>query len=261
MRGGFVLSAERRREILRLLQAEGHVALQVLADRFGVSVMTVRRDLERLEQEGKARRVHGGAVAVGPLWDTEPIEQKAAVHSEEKRRIAQHARTLVQSGGAIFLDAGSTTMELARQWLADLSLTSLTVCTPDLQIAWLLARDLRFTVLTPGGRVDGRTGSLTGPFADQVLRQLRADLAFIGCDAVTLRDGAMSTRPEQAALKRTMMECSLQSVLLADASKFGRMSLAVIRPLQDFDMVITDAGMPVDAADEFRQSGVELVRV
>lgn len=256
-----MLSTERRREILRLLHAEGHVTLQALADKFGVSIMTVRRDLKRLEQEGKARRVHGGAVATGPLWDTEPIEQKSTVHREEKDRIAGYARTLIVSGGAAFLDAGSTAMALARRWLADASLTLLTVCTPDLQIAGLLARDPRFTVLTPGGRVDGRTGSLTGPFAEQVVRQLRADVAFIGCDGATLRDGAMSTRPEQAVLKRVMMECSLRSVLLADASKFGRVSLTVIRPLVDFDVVITDVGMPDETAAELRQTGVEVVRV
>jgi DeoR/GlpR family transcriptional regulator of sugar metabolism len=253
-----LLSVQRRKEIFHLLTANGQVELQDLASRFGVSIMTIRRDLERLEQEGKARRVHGGAILAEQKWIPDTIETKSTTNIERKQAVARKVLDLLRPNSSIFLDAGSTGFEVAKQ-LSQAFREPLTICTPDLHIADLLAKEERFEVYACGGRVDGATSSAGGAFALQMIRSLHADLALIGCDGLTIKDGAMSARMEQLQVKQAMMEHSLQSALMVDSSKFGRVSFVTIAPLSTFDYVISDDELGDSMRESMKKAGVELM--
>ncbi|WP_026962809.1 DeoR/GlpR family DNA-binding transcription regulator [Alicyclobacillus herbarius] len=253
-----MLAAQRRKEIYHLLAKHGQVELQQLAAHFQVSMMTVRRDLEQLEQEGKARRVHGGAILAEQKWMPDSLEVKSTANTEQKQAIARKVMSLLKPNRSIFLDAGSTAYEVAKELTASFE-EPLTVCTPDLQIAQHLAQTRRFQVYTCGGLVDPATGSSGGSFAIQMIQALHADVALIGCDGLTVKDGAMSARTEQVAVKQAMMARSLQVALLADSSKFGRVSFATIAPLHAFDYAVVDEIFDETLAEGLRKAGVELI--
>jgi DeoR/GlpR family transcriptional regulator of sugar metabolism len=253
-----MLSAQRRKEIFRILNSEGQVHLSDLASRFNVSIMTIRRDLEWLEQEGKARRVHGGAILTEQKWNTDTIETKSVTNVDKKQSIANSCMRLLHPCSSIFLDAGSTTLEIAKLMCTELH-KELTICTTDLHIADLLCKQERFHVYFCGGKVDGSTSSVGGQFAVQMIRALHADLAIIGCDGLTIKDGAMGTRMEQAGVKQAMIEHSLQSALVADSTKFGRVSFVTIAPLTAFDYVVSDSNLSEDMQHLVTKSGTKVI--
>ncbi|MCL6443793.1 MAG: DeoR/GlpR family DNA-binding transcription regulator [Alicyclobacillus sp.] len=253
-----MLSAQRRKEIFHILNAAGQVELNDLAKRFGVSTMTIRRDLEKLEQEGKARRVHGGAILSKQTWEPETIAQKSVTNKELKQSIAAAVVTLIRPNSSVFLDAGSTTFEIANA-IRTKFLHPLTICTSDLRIANMLSEEERFQVYICGGHVDSSTSSAGGQFAVQMIMSLHAELAIIGCDGLTIRDGAMSARISQVSVKQAMIERSLQSVLVADSTKFGRVSFATIAPLSAFDYLVSDEHMDDEMKDALQKASVQVL--
>ncbi|WP_067926800.1 DeoR/GlpR family DNA-binding transcription regulator [Alicyclobacillus shizuokensis] len=253
-----MLAAQRRKEIYHMLATRGQVELQELAAHFQVSMMTIRRDLEQLEQEGKARRVHGGAIVGEQKWMPDSLEVKSTANIQQKQAVARKVMTLLKPNRSIFLDAGSTAYEVAKELTASF-LEPLTVCTPDLQIALLLSQTPRFQVYACGGLVDSATASFGGAFATRMIRSLHADLALIGCDGLTLKDGAMSARVEQVSVKQAMMERSLQVALMTDSSKLGRVSFATIAPLHAFDYAVMDDGVDETLSEGLKKSGVQVV--
>lgn len=253
-----MLTAQRRKEIFHLLESLGQVQLTELAARYNVSIMTVRRDLEKLEQEGKARRVHGGAVLSRSKWTPDAIEVKVTTNISLKRMIAQNALKIFSPGSSIFLDAGSTTLEIAKALCKQFEHT-LTICTTDLKIADVLSNEERFQVYSCGGYVDRNTFSVGGKFSIDMIEALHADLAIIGCDGLTLKDGAMGTRTVQVDVKKAMMGHSLQCALVVDSTKIGRVSFATIAALSAFDYVISDEGLDDEQKENIRKLGAEII--
>lgn len=249
---------QRREEILYILNRKGQIEYTQLAEQFGVSVMTMRRDIEKLEQEGKAHRVHGGAVAGEQTWKPETITQKSVKNIEAKQKLAKSILQIIHPNSSIFLDAGSTTFEIASTLSRDF-LDTLTIGTSDLRIAELLAAEERFQVYILGGSVDSSTTSASGHFAINMLQGLHAELAIIGCDAVTVQDGAMSAKISQVQLKQAMMSRSLQSALVADSSKLGRISLASIAPLNDFDYLVSEKALDAETTKFLEDLAVEVL--
>ncbi|WDM02171.1 DeoR/GlpR transcriptional regulator [Alicyclobacillus cycloheptanicus] len=252
------MSAQRRKEIFHLLNTHGQVELNDLAQRFGVSAMTIRRDLEKLEEVGKAKRVHGGAVLSTQTWEPESITQKSITNIHLKQVIAQTALRIIQPGSSIFLDAGSTTYEIANA-IRTMYSEPLTICTSDVRIANLLAGEERLQVYICGGSLDTTTASAGGHFAIQMIMSLHADLAIIGCDGLTIHDGAMSSRITQVEVKQAMLARSLKSALVADSTKFGRVSFASIAPLRAFDYIVSDSLVDAETRDALEKASVEVV--
>lgn len=233
--------APRRQErLLRIVASRRAVRVEDLREVLGVSPATIRRDLDELEQAGRLRRVHGGAVALD-VRPVEPLfEAKAAVNAEAKRRIARKAAGLIESGDTIYLDSGSTCLELARLLGGRTDLTIVTNSLPAL--AELSGRGAR--VVAVGGEVRPLSQAMVGPLTRLLLEALYVDRAFMGTFGLSLEAGLTTSDPHEAFTKELVLSRSRQVVLLADAAKLGTRSFAHAGRLEQVDVLVTDA--PID---------------
>jgi DeoR family glycerol-3-phosphate regulon repressor len=228
---------ERQGRILALAERQGFVTIESLADDFGVSAQTVRRDIIALDRAGLLQRFHGGA---GSNGQSESLrldhERKRALNVEAKRVIADKAAALVPDGSAIFLDVG-TTVEAAAVALNRKA--GLLVFTNSLLSA-LCFDHARHEVHVIGGRLSGKDGSLTGETAVAVLAGLRLDVALIGCSAIEDGGRIMDFDIGKIAVKRAAMRAAGRSLLLATRSKFGRTARAEVATREAFSEIVTE---------------------
>ncbi len=232
------LPVERRQRILQLLEARGGLRTSELQQAIGASIATIRRDLNDLAAASLVERTHGGALprALGTAHEP-PFSVKSALMREEKERIAIGAARLVPPGSTIILDSGSTTLALARH-LAGKRITVIALDLPGAQAAASGATE----VLQIGGRVRNGLYSLVGPWAEDTLRGLHADVFFLGADAVD-DDEVTNSTVDEAAVKRLAIRSAREVILLADHSKFGRRALAQVCRLDELSAIVTDQGI------------------
>lgn len=247
---------ERKASIVDLLSRRHRVSVAELAQRLRVSEVTVRSYLRQLEQEGQLHRVRGGAILpvrarFEPTW-----LEKRDERADEKERIAAAAAALVSDGEAVILDAGTTTLRLARRLLER---RDLTVVVNDLAIAGVLAPAKDIQVIMVGGILRGGVGSVVGPIAVEVLRRFRADRLFLGANGVSLARGITTPDLVQAETKRAMIGAAEEVVLVADSSKIGLSSFAYVAPLSAVDKLVTDAGISPEEVENFTDQDVEVV--
>ncbi|GAA0356696.1 DeoR/GlpR family DNA-binding transcription regulator [Microbispora corallina] len=248
---------ERQQEILSAARAAGRVDVVTLAEQFGVTTETIRRDLTVLERAGVLRRVHGGAIPVERLGFEPALAARDEVMTAEKERIAKAALAELPQDGAIIIDAGSTMGRLVQVLPADRELT-VVVNSPPLATA--LATRPSVTVLMLGGRVRGRTLATVEDWALQQLSQLHVDVAFMATNGCSVARGLTTPDPAEAAIKRAMIASAQRSVLLADHTKFAGNYLARFATLADIDVIITDAGLDLELAADLAAAGPEVVR-
>jgi DeoR family fructose operon transcriptional repressor len=248
---------ERQQEIVRRARAEGRVDVVALAETFGVTAETIRRDLTVLERSGVLRRVHGGAIPVERLGFEPALAARDAVLISEKERIAKAALAEVPEDGAIILDAGTTTARLSQLLPADRELT-VVVNSPVLAAALGVKPNL--TVLLLGGRVRGKTLATVDDWALRPLADMYVDVAFMGTNGCTVERGMTTPDPAEAAVKRAMIAAARRVVLLADHTKIGNDYLAKFGALTDLDLLITDNGLDQDLAAEVEATGVRVVK-
>lgn len=233
-----LLADARRSEIVAAVARERVVRASDLAELFGVSLVTVRRDIEALHDAGLVQRVHGGAKLPGGTGTHEPgFEQKSTRETVEKQAIAREAATRVSDGMAIGLSAGTTTWALAQE-LKDLK--NLTVVTNSVRIANVFQTPgSRVVVILTGGE---RTPSdaLVGPIATASMRSLHLDLLFLGVHGVDAEAGFTTPNLLEAEMDRALIESSRTVVVLADHSKWGTVGISTIAALEDVDEVISD---------------------
>ena len=242
--------------MLRRLTTHSEVGFTELAEEFGVSEMTIRRDLESLEADGLARRVRGGAISVVSRSYEPPLSVRAATASEAKAAIGMAAAALVNDGDTVIIDVGTTTLELAR---ALHGRRGLTVVTASLPIAVELGNDPDIRVLVTGGEVRHGELSLAGGMAEDAFTGLNCDLAFIGVAGVCAKPGLTEYNPGDARVKRAAIAAARRTVVLADASKLGRVTFATVAPLSAVDVLVTDADATVPAIAAIAAAGVEIV--
>ncbi|HBE80790.1 MAG TPA: DeoR/GlpR transcriptional regulator [Firmicutes bacterium] len=233
-----ILPAERRKRILEYIQQNGSGRIEELATTLGVSEATVRRDLSILDTEGFVDRTHGGAVLPETSTAFERLyPEKRALFSEEKQAIGLKAATMVSDGETLILDSGSTTFEIARNLIFH---KNLTIITYDLFIASSFIYDPSTTVIVTGGvRRDG-FNVLIGPIAEELLRQVKVNKAFIGADAVDFTQGITNATFTEVSIKRLIIEAANEVVLVADHSKFGKLALAKVCSLNQIQHIVTD---------------------
>lgn len=234
-----MLPARRRSEMAVFIQQNGGVDTDTLARHFSISVMTARRDLKILEQENMLKRTWGGAVPPHFLSHEIPYASKAATMLEAKKSIAAVAAELVLDESCIMLDAGTTTLELADL----LRSRTVTVITQDLQIALLLSSSPTVTVHVAGGWVDPLSRSCSDQSVVDYLSHLSVTQAFIGTNVWDAKHGATTTSTAKMRVKKQMIACAEQAVLLADSSKFGTFSTWAVGELSDFSCIISDSGL------------------
>lgn len=253
-----MLSEERRREILELLQKEGRVLVGDLSKRFRTSLITIRKDLEFLHHQGQLERTHGGALPLrtGALRDR-TLQEKERLHRREKVRIAAAAVRMIRPGQVVILDSGTTTTAIARACRQFRSLTIITNATN-------IAQDLAGTsveVLLTGGTLRKNSFSLVGPLAEESLRRLSADLLFLAVDGFDVRYGLTTPNLLEARVNRAMAEASRRTIVVCDASKFGRRSLSLIMPVSAVHETITDRKIAKPYLKALRDANIEVTLV
>ena len=225
---------------LRLVRNAGQVTLADLAARLGVSQMTVRRDLDSLQERGLVERVRGGAVAVAEAAPSGGFGARAGWQAGVKDRIGRAAAALVEPGSTVLLDAGTTTVHVARH-LVDRA--PLTVAALSLPAAAVLADAPGIRLLLVGGECRPGEQSLAGPLAASVLRQLTFDLFVMSIGAVSAEDGWSEFTLEDAAVKQVGLTQARSTVVVADGSKLGVRAFAAVAPLGAVDRLVTDPGV------------------
>lgn len=248
---------ERQREIVRRARQDGRVEVTTLAEELGVAGETIRRDLSALEQQGVVRRVHGGALPIETLTSEAPVATREAVHTGEKERIAKAALAELPQEGNVLLDAGTTTMQLAKAIPED---RRLTVVTNSLPIALQLSFHPRLTVLVVGGRVRGTTQAQVDRWALRSLGEIRVDVAFMATNGVSAAGGLTTPDLGESAVKEAMVACARRVVLLTDHSKVGEDHFVRFAELSDVDVLVTDAGLDERGAAELERAGPAVVR-
>jgi DeoR/GlpR family transcriptional regulator of sugar metabolism len=245
-----LLAAQRREGILRAVRS-GTARVPELAAAFGVSPMTVRRDLRMLAREGKLERVYGGAIRAD---EDRPFAEIAVERSEAKERIGAAAAALVQDGQTVMLDIGTTAVQVARH----LRGRSLTVITTNLAAYEELMPEPEITLILPGGVVRRDYRSLVGVIAEDSLSQLSADVAFIGTSGVDAEVSVWDTTMVEVPIKRAMMAAAERVVLLADRQKFSMGGVVRVCGAADIDQIVTEDELPVTTDNAARDAGIEV---
>jgi len=236
------------------LYANGFSTIQALADAIGASLATVRRDLQVLEREGAIDRVHGGArIAEGSSVEL-AFQERAKRHLSAKRAIATAAYDLLTPRTAIFLDAGTTVLQLAR--LIRLNPMPLRIFTNGLTVAQEFLNIPNLEVVLLGGQLRSENASLVGPQAEAMLESIWFDQLFLGASAISPDGAIYSVDSAEANLNKCMLTRSAHRFVLADSSKFGTMATYKVAPLSAAK-VITDAGLSAHWRGELVNLGVE----
>ena len=244
------IPAQRRQEMLRAVRS-GSTHVTELAVNFGVSEMTVRRDLRELARAGKVERVRGGAVNAG--WEP-PFEQTAVERLGAKDRVGAAAAALIEDGQTVMVDIGTTTLQAARH----LHGRDLTVVTTSLAVYEELATDPVVELVLPGGIVRRNYRSLVGVLAEDSLRQLKADVLFLGTSGVDAELAVWDTTMVEVPIKRAMIAAADRVVLLADAEKFSMGGIVRVCEAGAIDHVVTDDALAPAARAAIDEAGIEV---
>lgn len=249
MTGKIVLTA-RQQAILDTVNNACSAQIKDLAIELGVSEATVRRDIDEITAAGLAERVHGGLVkSTGTAFERFHSEKMQCM-LHEKQRIARKAASLVKNGDSIFLDSGSTTFFIAQN-LANL--TDLTIVTNNLDIAYSCKFHPSTSLLVTGGMRRDNFSVLIGDVAENMLKSFFVDMAFLGCDAISIENGVYNTNFMELGIKKQIVQCGKRLILVTDSSKFHKKALAKVCDVHELDMVITDTDLGADSLEKLKE--------
>ncbi|MBO8142397.1 MAG: DeoR/GlpR transcriptional regulator [Firmicutes bacterium] len=251
-----MIKEQRQERILSELAKRGSVGVVELSKLLGVSEATVRRDLGELAGHGLLRRTHGGAALV-ERGEELPYHAKAAAYLPEKRRIGAAAAALLEPGQVIGCTGGTTVAQAARL----LQGKRLVVVTNALNIALELAGSEETDVIMTGGALRSRSLETVGHIAERSFREFCIDVALLGADGISIKEGITTYHLAEAHANRVLVERSREVWVLADHSKLGKVTPAVIGPVSRMTRLITDAGAPDDFVASLREQGIDVVVV
>ncbi|MEN6412919.1 MAG: DeoR/GlpR family DNA-binding transcription regulator [Veillonellales bacterium] len=248
---------ERHKAILALLKQKGSVTVNELTVALNASPATIRRDLELLEQTSLLRRTYGGAIEYTVGYEPS-LTDRATKCTAEKIAIARLAASLIAAGDIIALDSGTTTYQIAKQLI---SIEPLSIITTSLTIAEIFANadNDEHTIIIPGGIVRTKTHSVVGEMAESNLMNYRCNTAFMSCQSITPENGAMNDNLLAMGIKRALINISQKIVIVADHSKFEKMSLATVVPTKKIDVLITDEKTSDTTLQSYRDLGIEVI--
>ncbi|MBD2845625.1 DeoR/GlpR transcriptional regulator [Paenibacillus sp. IB182496] len=252
-----MLVAERYERIVQLVNDRGSIRVSELSEICGVTEETIRRDLDRLEQAGRLRRSHGGAVSVREQQPEIPYLEREITHAEQKMRIADEAISRIAPKDRILLDASTTAWYMAAR-LPDMPLT---VLTNSIRVATELSAKERIEVISTGGQLARRSLSYVGPLAERSLESYHVHKLFLSCKGVHLERGISESNELQARLKQRMIGMADEVLLLADGSKFGVQAFTHVADLTEVDTIVTDSGIAPDLLRELRERGLDVTAV
>jgi DeoR/GlpR family transcriptional regulator of sugar metabolism len=245
---------ERHERILQRVTELGRVDIDELSTELGVSAMTTRRDLALLEADGVVRRVHGGARRVSSGSYEPPFPVRAKLHMAAKRSIALTIAGLVDDGQTVMLDAGTTGITIA-ECLLD---RHITVCTPSVRVAGVLASSPSVRLMVTGGMVRPVEQSLVGPAATRMLEDYHFDLYIMTVSGADAEQGFTEWHPDDAAVKRSALRASSRCLVACDASKIGHAAFARICGLDAAELLVTDIAITDDQRAALEARGLEV---
>jgi DeoR/GlpR family transcriptional regulator of sugar metabolism len=251
-------SKTRRATIAEQLRVEGEASIAELAAFFGTSEMTIRRDLDLLEVEGLARRARGGAISVQSRSFEPPVLQRAAHMAEAKRRIGAAAAALLRENETVVIDVGTTTHEMVKAIPDDLTITAIT---SSLLIATALATKPSVKTIMTGGVLRLGELSLVGPRAQSAFHDLNCDTVFLGVAGVSDTNGLSEYNLDDADVKRSAVASGRRIILLADASKIGRVAFVTFAPISVVDLLVTNASPDNPMIRRLKDRDVEVLHV
>jgi DeoR family transcriptional regulator of aga operon len=252
-----VRKADRFGRILELLSENGSVDVSDLAGELRVSEATVRRDLQALAEQRLLERAHGGAISQGTAYEL-PVRYRGGHARSEKQRIARTALERVHDGDVVALTGGTTTTEVGRHLVHH---SGLSVVTNALNVAAELAIRSNLKLIVTGGVARSASYELVGPLAEATLSQINIDIAFVGVDGISREAGLTTQNETEAATNRALIERSRTVIVVADASKLGRVVFASICPLGLVDELITDAAADATQVASLRAAGLKVTVV
>jgi DeoR family fructose operon transcriptional repressor len=252
-----MFQGERRARIMKQVVERGRVDVGELAEEFGVTGETIRRDLTELQRERLVRRVHGGAVPWRGSVIVPRLDVREGQNVEEKRRIAAAAMAEVPQAGSLIIDSGSTALHLADLLDRD---RDLTVITNHVPIIRSLATTERPDVIVLGGALRRRTMAFVDETGVETLRGITVDVAFIGCDGMSPERGFTTPYREEVSVKRAMMGAARRVVMMFDHSKVGNEQLFRFADMDEVDIIYTDSGMDDATAALLEEQGPIVVR-
>lgn len=252
-----MLKEERFAKIIEYLKINNTAKLNELAEVTGVSVDTVRRDLETLEQYGVLNRVRGGAV-----WRRESLEQhvyemRTTVHSEEKKKIASLIENVLEDGKTVVMGSSSTTVEIARHIAHNYK--RLMVITNDNDIAKILSENDKIKIVHLGGVLDPEENATYGKLCEEELLQYNADVCILSVNGISIEKGLSDFRLNQIDTFRRMMEISEKTVVAVDSSKFKKSSSMIVCDIDSVDCIISDSGLDEATIDKLRQKNIDVI--
>ncbi|BBH21366.1 DeoR family transcriptional regulator [Paenibacillus baekrokdamisoli] len=243
---------QRQQQILDRMALDGEVKIAELKDMFDVTEMTLRRDLEKLEYMGLLRRTFGGAILVGKDI---ALQDRTGLMMDEKMRIGLQAAQLVQSGDSIFLDGGSTTLQVARYLKPDLNIT---VVTNALNIAAEL-QGKQISTIVVGGMLLEKTATLVGPIAAGSIAKMAFDRVFIGATGVSFKHGFSNSNMHEAEIKRLVIEQASEVNIVMDHTKYGLRDLFSFASLNAVDRIISNSSPDQELEATLKEASVEIV--
>lgn len=241
----------RQRQIHEQIAQSGEVRISELSERYGVTEMTIRRDLEKLEEGGSVRRTFGGAIYV---YRDVALQDRTGLYMDEKVRIGRQAASLIAPGESVFLDGGTTTLQIARALKAG---QQITVVTNALNIAAELASKQIPTIMT-GGMLLESTHSLVGPIAAQSLSGMAFDRAFLGATGLSEAHGFSNSNLYEAEIKRIAVRQARETTVVLDRTKFGARVLVSFAGLADVKRIVTDLPPEGELARACAEAGVRI---
>ncbi|MBQ7333013.1 MAG: DeoR/GlpR transcriptional regulator [Clostridia bacterium] len=252
-----MLSTEQRRnEIVSLLHAKGKIKVSEIAEKYGISEVSVRKDLEYLEMQGHLSRVHGGAVALNKLYINMDLSERYKTNSVAKKRLAKLAATLIEDNDTIMMNAGTT---LSYFLHALQGKKNITIVTNSIQNAMGAALFQSFNVILLGGEFDSKYQFTYGEDALSQLENYHATKCILSVDGVSMDTGLSLYYSNEASVARKMIECSEKLIVAADGTKFGKNAFVKITDLTPGDVLVTNFTENRSEAEKITQAGITLL--
>jgi DeoR/GlpR family transcriptional regulator of sugar metabolism len=255
---GDVFAPERQDHIARLVEEHGRARVSDLAARFGVSSVTIRKDLLALEGAGRVVRAHGGAIVPFRSRPELAFEIRERLQQDEKSRIGAAAAALVQDGESIVMDASTTALTVARRLKARGGWSQLTVVTNGLRLATDLAGTPGITVLMLGGRVRWEALSVVGQLGDGLFSRINVQTAFVGAAGFAIDSGLSDATDEEAQIKRAMVAAAREVVAIVDHTKWERTAFATFARIDEITRVFSDDQAPAEMIGQLAAHGIDL---
>lgn len=257
---GGAFADERQMEIARIVEEQGRARVNELADRFGVSAVTIRKDLDALAESDRIIRTHGGAIAPRVRRSDLSFDARDRLQRDEKTAIGTAAADYVNNGESIVVDASTTALQMARELLRRDGWHGLTVVTNGIRAATELAGRDGVTVLLMGGRVRSGSLSIVGQLGDAVFDRINVQKAFVSATGFTFEEGLTEAREEEAQIKRAMIAAAHEVYALIDHSKWGRVASATFCEASAVNHVFTDTRAPAGMTRSLTDMGIEVTQ-